>query len=197
VIGVFRSTDSGAIWQLLSTVETDHSQYEPALARLKDGRLVMITRPEGAITWSDDDGRTWTAAVTFGFRMFAPMLLVLDDGTLLCHFGSYAEGHSGLRAIFSTDGGKTWIAPAKDHGFLIDQTYGYSRSCLMPDGRAYVTYIGTGGHRREDARRNMIWSVRLSVREDHSGIELAPVGEAAATAAPTELPEPGKPIPGL
>jgi len=175
VIGVFRSTDRGTTWELISKVVTDHDQYESSLVRLKDGRLVMITRPEGALAWSSDNGRTWTPPVTFGFRMFAPTLLVLNDGTLLCHFGSYAKGHSGLRAIFSTDGGQTWVAPAKDYGFLIDRTYGYSRSCLMPDGTAYIAYIGTGGHRLKDAQNNMIWSVKLRVRDDNSGIELVPV----------------------
>jgi len=175
VIGVFRSTDNGANWKLLATVKTDHDQYEPSMLQLGEGRLVMITRPEGAICWSGDNGRTWTPPVTFGFRIFAPTLLVLADGTLLCHFGSYAKGHSGLRTIFSSDGGKSWVAPAADHGFLIDRTYGYSRSCLMPDGSAYLAYIGTGGHRRQDAKNNMIWSIRLRVRPDHSGIELVPV----------------------
>lgn len=173
VIGVFRSTDRGATWELLSKVVADHDQYEASMVRLKDGRLVMITRPEGVITWSDDDGHTWTPPVSFGFRMFAPTLQVLPDGTLLCHYGCYKAG--GLRAIFSSDGGKTWIAPAKDHGFLVDRTYGYSRSCLMPDGSVFIAYIGTGGHRPQDARNNMIWSIKLRVRSDHSGIELVPV----------------------
>ena len=175
VIGVFRSTDHGATWELLAKVVTDHDQFEASMVRLKDGRLVMISRPEGAITWSGDGGRTWTTPATFGFRGYAHTLLVLTDGTLLCHFGSYAKGHGGLRAIFSTDGGKTWVAPAEDHGFLIDHTYGYSRSCLMDDGSAYLAYIGTGGHSSQNAKNNMIWSIRLRVRPDHSGIELVPV----------------------
>lgn len=173
VIGVFRSTDRGATWQHFSTVVADHDQFEPSMVRLDDGRLVMITRPESAVTWSSDNGRTWTPPVTFGFRGYAHTLLVLDDGTLLCHYGCYNAGS--LRSMFSADGGKTWVAPAKDHGFLIDRTYGYSRSCLMPDGGAYLAYIGTGGHRLKDAQNNMIWSVRLRVRADHSGIELTPV----------------------
>jgi len=175
ITGVFKSADSGLTWRALSTIEANYSMEEPAMVRLKDGRLVMITRPEGAITWSSDSGRTWTPPATFGFRMYAPALIVLDDATLLCHFGSYTKEHGGLRAIFSTDGGKTWLAPAKDYGFLIDQSYGYSRSCIMPDGSAYLAYIGTGGHRRKDAQNNMIWSIRLRVRTDHSGIELLPV----------------------
>jgi len=45
----------------------------------------------------------------------------------------------------------------------------------MPDGTAYLAYIGTGGHHLEDARNNMIWSIKLRVRDNHSGIELVPV----------------------
>ena len=173
VIAVFRSTDRGASWKFLSKVSTKYKQHEPSLARLKDGTLVLISRPEGTIVWSSDEGKTWTEPVTFGFRMFAPTLLVMKDGTLLCHYGSY--NHGGLRAIFSTDGGHTWVAAGKNRGFLVDSTYGYSRSCLMPDGSAYLAYIGSGGHRSKDAGSNMIWSIRLRVRDDHSGIELLPV----------------------
>lgn len=173
VSAVFRSTDQGATWRLLSKVKTDYNQHEPSLAQLKDGTLVMISRPEGTITWSADEGKTWTTPVTFGFRMFAPTLLVLADGTLLCHYGCY--NHGGLRAIFSTDGGHTWAAAAENRGLLIDNTYGYSRSCLMPDGSAYLAYIGTGGHKRTDAENNMIWTIRLRVRDDHSGIDFLPV----------------------
>jgi len=177
IIGVFRSTDRGAHWELLSKVVADHDQHEASMVRLQDGRLVMITRPEGALSWSTDDGRSWTPPVTFGFRMFAPTLQVLADGTLLCIHGCYHGnlGGGGLRVIFSRDGGATWVAPHKRYGFAVDNTYGYSRSCLMPDGAAYLAYIGTGGHRFEDARNNMIWSVKLRVRSDHSGIELVPV----------------------
>ena len=173
VSAVFRSTDRGVTWKFLSKVTADYNQHEPSLVRLKDGKLVMISRPEGTIAWSGDDGKTWTEPATFGFRMYAPTLLVLADGTLLCHYGSY--NHGGLRAIFSTDGGHTWVAADKNRGFLVDHTYGYSRSCLMPDGSAYLAYIGTGGHKRNDAANNMIWSIRLRVRDDHSGIDLFPV----------------------
>jgi photosystem II stability/assembly factor-like uncharacterized protein len=177
VIGVFRSTDQGAHWELLSKVVADHSLTEASMVRLQDGRLVMITRPEGALSWSTDDGRSWTPPVSFGFKMFAPTLQVLADGTLLCIHGCYHGdlGGGGLRAIFSCDGGATWVAPHKRYGFAVDDTYGYSRSCLMPDGAAYLAYIGTGGHRFEDARNNSIWSIKLRVRPDHSGIELVPV----------------------
>ena len=34
--------------------------------------------------------------------------------------------------IFSTDGGQSWIAPAKDHGFLVDHCYGYGKAMELP-----------------------------------------------------------------
>ena len=85
-------------------------------------------------------------------RMFAPSLYVLRDGTLVCLHGSYGPG--GLRVIFSTDGGETWIAPAKGHGFRVDNSYGYGKPMEFPDGSLFIAYIATGGHRTEDARTN-------------------------------------------
>ena len=172
--GVYRSSNHGRTWKLLSIVKADHDLEESHAVELPDGRLVMISRPEGDLCWSRDHGRTWTPLVTFGMRMFAPTLYVLRDGTLLCLHGSYAPGNGGLRAIFSTDGGQTWIAPAKDHGFLVDNAYGYGAGELLPDGSVYLIYQGTGSHRTEDAKANSLLSLRLRVRADHSGMDLLP-----------------------
>jgi sialidase-1 len=172
--GIFRSTDRGRRWKLLSTFGTDHDLSELNVAELPGGRLVMLARAEGDIAWSDDHGHTWTPPVTFGMRMYAPSLYVLRDGTLVCLHGSYAPGHGGLRVIFSTDGGETWTAPAKDHGFLVDNAYGYGKAMELPDGSLFITYLATGGHRTEDAQQNAIRCIRLRVRPDHSGIDLLP-----------------------
>ena len=170
---ILRTTDLGESWELLSMVKTDHEISETGLAQLPDGRLVMIGRPEGDITWSSDGGRTWTPPVTFGMRMFEPSLLVLPDGTLLCLHGSYGGG--GQRAIFSTDGGRTWVAPDEKYGFAVDPSvYGYGRGTLLPDGSVLMAYIHTGGHATGDARTEAIWSLRLRVRPDHTGIDLLP-----------------------
>jgi len=171
---VLRTTDRGRSWKLLSTVKTDHDLSELNVAELPDGRLVMIARAEGDLSWSRDRGRTWTPPVTFGMRMFAPSLYVLRDGTLVCLHGSYAPGHGGLRVIFSRDGGHTWIAPAKDHGFLVDTSYGYGKAMELPDGSLFISYLATGGHRTGDAQQNAIRAIRVRVRADHSGIDLLP-----------------------
>ena len=171
---VLRSTNRGKSWKLLSTIRAPHDLLEVTVAELPDRRLVLMARPEGDICWSADHGRTWTPPVTFGMRMYAPSLYVLRDGTLVCLHGSYAPGHGGLRVIFSPDGGHTWIAPAKDHGFLVDQAYGYGKAMELPDGSLFITYLATGGHRTEDAQSNAIRCIRLRVRPDHSGIDLLP-----------------------
>ena len=171
---VLRTTNRGRTWKLLGGTHTDHDLQEVTVAELPGGELVMMARPEGDISWSRDHGHTWTPPVTFGFRLFAPSLYVLRDGTLLCLHGSYAPGHGGLRVIFSRDGGRSWIAPGKDHGFLVDNAYGYGKAMELPDGSLFITYLATGGHRSGDAKSNSIRCLGLRVRADYSGIELLP-----------------------
>jgi hypothetical protein len=172
--GFFRTTDRGKTWKLLSTIKAEHDLWEIGVAELHDGKLVMMARPEGDIAWSSDHGSTWTAPQTFGMRMFAPSLYVLRDNTLVCLHGSYAPGQGGLRIIFSTDGGLSWIAPAQDHGFLVDSSYGYGKAMELDDGSLFVVYLATGGHAAQDARNNAIRAIRFRVRPDHSGIDLLP-----------------------
>ncbi len=172
--GVFVSHDRGATWNLLSTIKADHDLDEANAAQLLDGRLVLVARPEGDISWSLDEGRTWTDPVTFGIRLFAPSLYVLRDGTLVCLHGSYAPGHGGLRLIFSTDGGHTWVAPAKDHGFLVDKCYGYGKATELPDGSLLVIDQDTGGHSAANAKNMSLRCLRVRIRGDHSGIDLLP-----------------------
>jgi len=171
---VLRSTNRGRSWKLLATIKAGHDLQEVTVAELPDGRLVMMARPEGDICWSRDHGRAWTPPMTFGMRMFAPSLYVLRDGTLVCLHGSYAPGHGGLRVIFSTDGGHTWIAPANDHGFLVDNSYGYGKAIELTDGSLFITYLSSGGHRTQDAQSNSIRCIGLRLRPDHSGVELLP-----------------------
>jgi hypothetical protein len=192
---VFTSKDSGATWQLLSTAKAgnqlqevtvskemdtvksrvlskEHGLHEANTAVLPDGQWVMMARAEGDICWSRDQGRTWTEPVTFGMRMYAPSLYVLRDGTLVCLHGSYGRG--ALRVIFSTDGGHTWIAPAKDYGFLVSRCYGYGKAMELPDGSLFITEQDTGGHKTKDAQNMSIRCLRLRIRADHSGIDLLP-----------------------
>jgi hypothetical protein len=196
-VAVFKGTDKGAIWQLLSTIKAgnklqevtvskemdteksrilskEHNLDEANTAVLPDGQWVMIARPEGDICWSGDQGHSWTEPVNFGMRMFAPSLYVLRDGTLVCLHGSYEPDHGGLRVIFSTDGGHSWIAPAKNYGFLVSHCYGYAKAMELPDSTLFITDQDTGGHTTHDAQNMSIRCLILKIRADHSGIDLLP-----------------------
>ncbi|MCC6507846.1 MAG: exo-alpha-sialidase [Pirellulaceae bacterium] len=168
----FISQDRGSSWKLLSTLKADHNLDEANATQLPDGRLVMMARPEGDISWSSDEGKTWSPPVTFGMRLYAPSLYALRDGTLVSLHGSYTRG--GLRIIFSKDGGHTWIAPAKDHGFLVDNCYAYGKAFELPDGTLLIADQGTGGHTAADAKSMSLRLLRVRIRADHSGIDLLP-----------------------
>jgi hypothetical protein len=171
---LFTSADSGATWQLRSVVKSDHELEEASAVPLPDGRWVLIARREGDICWSSDQGHTWTPPVTFGMRIYAPSLVVLGDGTLVCLHGSYAPGHPGLRLIFSTDGGHTWTAPAPDYGFLVDNAYGYGKAMELPDGSLFVTDLSTAGTSTADSSHMSMRCLRVRIRADKSGIDLLP-----------------------
>lgn len=169
---VLRSVDKGKSWKAISSVKSDHELSETTITELPDGRFVFMARPEGDIAWSDDGCKTWTKPITFGFRMFAPSLFVLKDGTLVCLHGSYTKG--GLRLIFSTDGGATWCASGPNYGFLVDDTYGYGKATQLPDGTLFIAHISSGGHTSEGAKTNAVLAIRARIRRDHSGIDLLP-----------------------
>jgi photosystem II stability/assembly factor-like uncharacterized protein len=194
--GIFSSRDRGASWQHLATLHAPHALDEPGLARLPDGTLVVITRPEGAISWSKDGGHTWTAPVDIPVRMFAPWLMTLRDGTLLCLHGSYHKAHHGLRAIVSKDGGRSWTAGGPDFGFPVDASvYGYSSGTELPDGSVYVVFQGTGGHKPADARTMALYGMRLRVSADGRSVKTLPApGGLKVKATMKKTPGPRKGI---
>lgn len=99
--------------------------------------------------------------------------MALRDGTLLCLHGSYGAG--GFRAMFSKDGGETWICPNEKWGFPVDPSvYGYGQAVELSDGSIWAVYIHTGGHATQDAKTEALWSIRLRVRHEPAGIELLP-----------------------
>ena len=148
---------------------------EPGLTRGHDGTLVLITRSEGAVSFSKDDGKTWTPPRNLPTRIFDPWLLTLRDGKLVCLHGSYNKPHRGLRALVSIDGGRSWNGAGANYGFTVDPSvYGYSRGIELPDGSLYIVYQGTGGHTTTDAATMSIYGMRLRVKPDGRGVEPLP-----------------------
>lgn len=66
-LGVYASDDLGKSWTFLSRLKTDDGALdEPAITRARDGMLVMISRPDGKIAFSRDEGRSWSTPRAFG-----------------------------------------------------------------------------------------------------------------------------------
>jgi predicted neuraminidase len=91
--------------------------WNPVLFHTADGRLWLYykygTRPStwaGALKWSDDEGRTWSAEERLPEGILGPIKdkpLVLSDGTIVS--GSSVENEKWTVWIErSADGGKTW-----------------------------------------------------------------------------------------
>ena len=167
-LGVYRSEDSGTTWKFVSQLKAKLKALdEPALPLAHDGSLVMIARPDGEVAFSKDMGNSWSPPELTGIAMVAPCLLTLKDGTIVCLFGWGPTG--GIQMMWSDDHGRTWITPAKDRGFPIDNSaYDYAIGCEMPDNSIYLVYYDPCG----DQTRTAIWSLRVKIRPDRKGIDI-------------------------
>jgi hypothetical protein len=114
-----RSDDGGTNWEYYSTLAFDPAAIidyeEPAVLRLKDGRLVCFLRthvnPSGdaktmVMVVSDDDGFTWSAPKWTNIWGYPAELIPLLDGRYLMIYG-YRRPPYGVRGIVSEDG-VTW-----------------------------------------------------------------------------------------
>ena len=162
-----RSDDRGKTWKVISRiVRPDNNIDEPAITQLKDGRLILVTRPDGAVFHSKDDGVTWSDAgsrvVPPGSAKFkAPQLIVLKDGTVVS-----VATCGNLRIYISRDAGKTW---SKDIP-LDTGSYGYPGSFILnEDESILLPYCASG------RAPNRVYLVRFRVNEERSGIDLLPV----------------------
>jgi hypothetical protein len=175
--GIHRSTDSGVTWKTISTVRLKGKDIdEPAIAQLKDGRLIMVKRPDGGILYSEDRGVTWTdsgRSVKVGGPTFrAPQVLVLEDGRVLVlatwHVEGIGTGTPHLCVWISNDNGMTWSRDGR--GIAIDTSaYGYPGAFIMEDESIMVSYC-------ESAHSpNRVYVVRIRVNAAGDGIEFLPL----------------------
>ena len=161
-----RSTDNGLTWPVISRiVRKDNAIDEPAIAELKDGRLVLVTRPDAAIFHSADKGVTWkdsgSRIITGAGKFKAPQLVVLEDGTLVA-FATWRN----LRAWISRDGGMTWTKDLP----LDTGSYGYPGSYILEkDGSILFPYCASG------RAPNAVYLLRFRVNAARDGVELLPV----------------------
>jgi hypothetical protein len=184
-LGLYRSDDGAKSWHFVSRLKSSVKEIdEPAVCLAEDNTLVMIARPDGEVAFSKDEGVTWTKPESLGIKVVAPNLIKLKNGLLVCIFGRDA-----IEVMWSEDNGHTWIVPAANHAFMIDDSvYCYANGCELPDGSIYIVYYDPKGTQT----RTAIWGVRIKIRDDRCGIDILPVdGEARIK---TECKNPSKEI---
>jgi hypothetical protein len=164
-----RSDDGGDNWEYYATLGYDPASIidyeEPALLRLRDGRLVCFMRthvnPSGdaknmVMTVSADDGFSWTPPQWTNIWGYPADLIALKDGRYLMVYG-YRRPPYGVRGIVSADG-LTWDVrgefvireggvPGKDGKGPCDwrnpgvyQHIGYPSVTQAPDGTIVAVY---------------------------------------------------------
>lgn len=150
---MYRGTLDGKTWEKLSLIgESDGGNpavrvvyEEPHTAVLADGTMVTAIRVPSdgymRISFSEDDGKTWTEPVKTPVRGFPHHLLPLKDGRLLVTYG-YRYQPRGIRACISHDGGKTWDINnelvIQNNGVSGD--LGYPVSMELEDGQVMTVY---------------------------------------------------------
>jgi len=177
-IGVIhRSDDSGKTWRTVSKISRKGKPVdEPAIARLNDGELIMVCRPDACLFRSKDDGVTWTQSdhVPVRGRFKAPRLFVLKDGTVVC-----VATCGNLRVFLGKDGGKSWTGAIP----LDTSCYGYPGGVRLPDDSIIVSYCSSG------VAPNRIYVARFRANAKRDGIELLGLGDAGTSKSRTPLPK--------
>ena len=127
-ISFYRSTDHGNNWRIRGKIpykydasvdpngsrRTGFGYIEPTFEVLSDGNFVCVVRTHDGfghspqyISWSSNQGITWTDPVPFTPNGVNPRLLLLDNGVLVL-----ASGRPGIQLRFSFDGkGEEWTDP--------------------------------------------------------------------------------------
>ena len=163
---VHRSDDSGQTWKVISVIRRNMGKPvdEPAITELKDGRLIMVTRPDGGVLYSKDKGETWSESATTLVprpKFKAPQIFVSADGTLVV-----VATWRNLRVWISKDNGRTWSEDIP----LDTSCYGYPGGLVLDDGSFLISYCQSG------RAPNRVYVVRFRLNDQRTGIELLPVG---------------------
>ena len=155
-VEVYAAQDWRGPWDVVAELHSPDPDSirlgEPSVAQLSSGRIVVMmratTKPYNDsddrcylyVSYSDDNGLSWSSPVATELWGFPPHLLALDDGRLLVSYG-HRRAPFGQRAAVSADG-ITWRK--RDEVVLRDDApnvdLGYPASVQLSDGRILTVY---------------------------------------------------------
>ena len=127
---------------------------QAAVVELDPGHLLALCRRGGDYepgndgyvvrTESHDAGRTWSPGLETEFPNpnASVELIKLRSGTLLFIYNHSMHERSPLRAVASTDGGRTW--PRQLDLASGDGSFSYPTAIQTSDGRIHVTFTSDG-----------------------------------------------------
>jgi hypothetical protein len=155
------SRDGGYHWEVVGQVPngigdldggevTPWEMFEPHICELPDGRLLGAIRCHSVhnkelfttmITFSDDQGKTWTAPKGLGIDGMPPHIMVHSSGAIIISYSCRTEGIRCERAIVSYDNGETWTEDYMlDHRIGFQKDMGYPATAELEDGSLVTVY---------------------------------------------------------
>ena len=160
-----KSHDGGKTWKDVALIGEKAGvplDAETDVVRLKGGKLLAALRSSKVdmhYAVSDDSGKTWGPARSFGFMGHCPYFLRHSGGViLLAHRVPATSLH------WTADEGKTWHGPVQ-----IDTVWGaYPSLVELPAGLVYCVYY-------EEGKGSGIRGVRLQV-DVKDGVKVVPAG---------------------
>jgi len=153
-------SDDGLVWEHLSDIPVPYGYYynnfhELSVCESADGALVCAIRAQTCndketspsatvyLCYSYDGGNSWTVPEPTGIDGTPPHLVTLDDGSILMTYSDRTDPRS-IRAIVSTDGGRSWSKEAVlSDNFFSGDDMGYPASACLSDGTVVTVWYGT------------------------------------------------------
>jgi hypothetical protein len=160
----YSSSDDGRSWTIRGIVRENNINETAPLA-LPNGVLLACGRTLDdqhlELFRSTDYGRTWQNEQAVSQGMQHPShLLNLPDGRVLLTYGDRRDGHHGIEARVSTDGGRFWSKPRQLIA-LEPSDLGYPATALGEDGSLVTAWYcsSIAAHQRYHMGA-VVWAIK-------------------------------------